>query len=100
MSTLKNIRSRIKWTPNKTELIELAAAVYLGTVLQRYLESIVDGILMPILHKVLPIDILHKKLMVMNINLSPVLTNSVSMIMALILVYMVLAFKWTVSKKI
>jgi len=100
MSTLKNIRSRIKWILNKTELIELAAAVYLGTVLQRYLESIVDGILMPILHKVLPIDILHKKFMVMNINLSPVLTNSVSMIMALILVYMVLAFKWTVSNKI
>ena len=100
MSILKNIRGRIKWILNKTELIELAAAVYLGTVMQRYLESIVDGILMPMLHKILPIDILHKKFMVMDIDLSPVLTNSVSMILALILVYIVLAFKWTVSKKI
>ena len=100
MSTLKKVRMQIRKILNKTELIELAAAVYLGTVMQRYLESIVDGIFMPLLHKVLPIDILHKKFMVMDMNLSPVLTNSVSMILALILVYIVLAFKWTVSKKI
>ena len=96
----KQIRTRIKWILNKTELIELAAAVYLGTVMQRYLESIVDGILMPVLHNILPIDILHKQFMVLGIYLSPVLTNTVSMILALILVYMVIGLKWVVYKKI
>ena len=100
MSPFKNIRIQVRKILNKTELIELAAAVYLGTVMQRYLESIVDGIFMPLLHKILPIDILHKKFMVMDMNLSPVLTNSVSMLLALILVYIVLTLKWTVSNKI
>ena len=38
-----------------TELIELALAVYLGSVMQALLRSIVTGIIMPILEKILPI---------------------------------------------
>ena len=81
-----------------TELIELALAVYLGSVMEAFLRSIVSGIIMPILESILPIDILHQQFKILNIDISPVIQNSISMIIALVLASMIINFKKYVYK--
>jgi large-conductance mechanosensitive channel len=81
-----------------TELIELALAVYLGSVMETLLRSIVTGIIMPILEKILPIDILHQHFKILNIDIAPVLQNTISMIIALVLATMIINFKKYIYK--
>ena len=81
-----------------TELIELALAVYLGSVMEALLRSIVTDIIMPILEKILPIDILHQHFKILNIDISSVLQNTISMVIALVLATMIINFKKYVYK--
>jgi len=53
---------------------------------------------MPILESVLPIDILHQQFKILNIDISPVIQNSISMIIALVLASMIMNFKKYVYK--
>jgi len=82
-----------------TELIELALAVYLGSVMEVFLRSIVSGILMPLLEHILPIDILHQQFKILNIDITTVIQSTISMIIALALASMIMNFKKYVYKK-
>ena len=95
MKLLKKIKKYFKKSHvfKETELIELALAVYLGSVMEAFLRSIVSSIVMPILEKLLPIDILHKQLKILGMDLSNVMQNTISMIIALVLASLIINFK-------
>jgi large-conductance mechanosensitive channel len=100
MNTIKILKSHLKLILNKSDIIELAAAVYLGTVMGQFLQSIVHGILMPLMHNFIPIEILQQKFQLLNMDFKPVMSNLVSTIIALFLVYLILVLKQIVSQKI
>ena len=89
MNTIKILKSHLKLILNKSDIIELAAAVYLGTVMGQFLQSIVHGILMPLMHNFIPIEILQQKFQLLNMDFKPVMSNLVSTIIALFLVYLI-----------
>lgn len=82
----------------ETELIELALAVYLGSVMEAFLRSIVSGIIIPIIQNFLPIDILHAKFKILNINFGDVFQHTISMIIALFLATVIINFKFVFTK--
>ena len=89
---LTNIRKKLRAVFTHTELLQLSLAVYLGTVLQKLLESIVTNIFMPILDRIVPVDILDKKIQLIDvdINIGEIISNLISMIIALSLAYTVI----------
>ena len=78
---LKKARTEFKRMLTKSDLLQLSLAVYLGTVLQKFLESIVDGLFMPLLSRLLPISILHQKLQFLDaeLDVGNIISNVVSM---------------------
>ena len=89
---LTNIRKKLRDVFTHTELLQLSLAVYLGTVLQKLLESIVTNIFMPILDRLLPINILDEKIQLIDvdINIGEIISNLISMIIALSLAYAII----------
>ena len=80
------------------DLLPLALAIYLGTVMQKFLESIVASLVMPLLGLITPAWFYTQKLDVMGakLDIGDAISNTIMMIVA-ILVFFVLV-RWIIEK--
>ena len=78
---MKNFIKTLLWR----DLLPLALAVYFGTVLQGFLESLVSHVIIPALAYFLPLNLgeqTHKK-----IDYKELITKSITMIIAVLIIY-------------
>tara|TARA_A100001234_G_scaffold174111_1_gene155607 strand:- start:1114 stop:1398 length:285 start_codon:yes stop_codon:yes gene_type:complete len=87
---IKIIKKSIKKTLFKGDLIYLALAVYLGSVMERFLFSVSKDCVQPFISLIFPIEIIHTKFSLLGLDISDVITQGISLSIALTLSYIIL----------
>lgn len=80
------------------DLLPISLGIYLGTVLQKFLESIVSGLITPSLHLIIPDKFFHigedknSILKKYNFDIQGVINNTLSMILSLVVSYVLVKY--------
>lgn len=85
------------------DLLSLSLAIYLGTVLQQFLASFVDGLVTPLLSMLIPkrLKDFHENsfLKEHNFNIRKIITNLISLVIAVLLSYVLVRYVLLISEK-
>lgn len=90
-SKIDTLGKRIQKFLLERDLLSLSLAIYLGTVLQQFLASFVDGLITPLLSMIVPkrLKDFHESsfLKKHNFNLRKIVTDLISLIIAVLISY-------------
>lgn len=89
---LSNVRKELKLLLLKDDFLVISLSVYLGFVLQNFLESLVKYLIFPLINSVVPINLddVGFKINNVHIELSEIIRNFINLLIGFILSYIII----------
>lgn len=89
---LSKVRKELKLFLLKDDLLIISLSVYLGFVLQNFLESLVKHLIFPIINSVVPVNLEKASFKINNVHieLSEIIKNFINLLIGLILSYIII----------
>ena len=89
---LSNVKKELKLLLLKDDFLVISLSVYLGFVLQNFLESLVKHLIYPLITSVLPMNLKKANFKINNVDieLSDIMQNFINLIIGLILSYVII----------
>lgn len=89
---LSKVKKELKLLLLKDDFLVISLSVYLGFVLQNFLESLVNHLIYPLLNSVIPINLdkVDFKINNVHIKFSNIIQNFINLVIGLILSYVII----------
>jgi large-conductance mechanosensitive channel len=89
---LSNVRKELKLLLLKDDFLVISLSVYLGFVLQNFLESLVKHLIFPLINSVVPINLDEIGFNINNVHieLSEIIRNFINLLIGFILSYIII----------
>jgi large-conductance mechanosensitive channel len=88
---LSNVKKELKLLLLKDDFLVISLSVYLGFVLQNFLESLVKHLIFPLLTSILPVHLKKTNFKINNVEIdfSDIMQNFINLVIGLILSYVI-----------
>ena len=89
---LSNVKKELKLLLLKDDFLVISLSVYLGFVLQNFLESLVKHLIFPLLNSVVPVNLedVSFKINNVHINFSEIIQKFINLVIGLVLSYVII----------
>ena len=89
---LSNVKKELKLLLLKDDFLVISLSVYLGFVLQNFLESLVKHLIFPLINSFIPMNLKKANFKINNVDieLSDIMQNFINLVIGLILSYVII----------
>lgn len=89
---LSKVKKELKLLLLKDDFLVISLSVYLGFVLQNFLESLVKYLIFPLLNSVVPVNLedVNFKINNVHIKFSEIIQNFINLVIGLVLSYVII----------
>jgi large-conductance mechanosensitive channel len=89
---LSKVKKELKLLLLKDDFLVISLSVYLGFVLQKFLESLVKYLIFPLLNSVVPVNLEDVDFKINNVHIkfSEIIQNFINLVIGLVLSYVII----------